>query len=148
MGYVEESLFLILASIELSFFLLLALGGLALAGAVAAGGVWWWRRPGPFARVAVTAVYLTAGGSMLDVRYRITRPGRQLAPPGQIALLGPDGQPAAVPAGVARIGRLAPRSALLGAGGFILLRCTRPVARGERVTVVLGPRRFAGIPVS
>ena len=124
--------------------------GLAALGAVAGGGaglLYLWRRPTAQARVVVTAVYLTAEGSLLDVRYRITRPGRRLAPPDQIYVLGPTGEPVGPVAGVTRIGTLAPRSAMRGRGGFLLLRNTPPVTRGDRVTVILGNRRYANLAV-
>ena len=123
----------------------LALGVVALGG----GGLLYLRlRPAAQARVAVTAVYLTAEGSLLDIRYRITRPGRRLAPPDQIHLLGPAGEQIGPVAGVARIGVLTPRSALRGRGGYLLVRNTPPVVRGDRVTVIIGRHRYANLPVT
>src|SRR5690349_20024313 len=121
--------------------LYLLMFGLAALGAVAGGGVgllYLWRRPAAQARVVVTAVYLTAEGSLLDVRYRITRPGRRLAAPDQIYIVGPTGEQVGPVAGVTRIGTLAPRSAMRGRGGYLLLRNTPPVTRGDRVTVMIG----------
>jgi hypothetical protein len=121
-----------------------ALGTVALGGA---GLLYLWRRPRALARVAVTAVYLTAEGSLLDIRYRITRPGRRLAPPDQIYILGPTGEQVGPVAGVTRIGTLAPRSAMRGRGGYLLLRNTPPVTRGDHVTVIIGSRRYANLAV-
>jgi hypothetical protein len=124
---------------------ILALGVVALGG----GGLLYRRpRPAAQARVAVTAVYLTAGGSLLDIRYRVIRPGRRLAPPDQIYVLGPTGDPVGPVAGVTRIGTLAPRSALRGRGGYMLMRNTLPVVRGDRVTVIIGKQRYANLPVT
>jgi hypothetical protein len=130
--------------------LYLLMFGLAALGAVAGGGVgllYLWRRPAAQARVVVTAVYLTAEGSLLDVRYRITRPGRRLAAPDQIYIVGPTGEQVGPVAGVTRIGTLAPRSAMRGRGGYLLLRNTPPVTRGDRVTVMIGSRRYANLAV-
>jgi hypothetical protein len=130
-------------SLYLLMFALAALG--AVAGGV--GLLYLWRRPAAQARVVVTAVYLTAEGSLLDVRYRITRPGRRLAAPDQIYIISPTGEQVGPVAGVTRIGTLAPRSAMRGRGGYLLLRNTPPVTRGDRVTVMIGSRRYANLAV-
>jgi hypothetical protein len=123
---------------------LTTLAGVALGGA---GLRYLWRRPAAEARVVMTAVYLTAEGSLLDVRYRITRPGRRLARPDEIYILSGTGEQVGPVAGVTRIGTLAPRSAMRGRGGYLLLRNTPPVARGDRVTVIIGRQRYANLPV-
>jgi hypothetical protein len=129
------------------YFGLIALTTLIVVALGRAGLRYLWRRPADEARVVVTAVYLTAEGSLLDVRYRITRPGRRLARPDEIYILSGTGEQVGPVAGVTRIGTLAPRSAMRGRGGYLLLRNTPPVARGDRVTVIIGRQRYANLPV-
>jgi hypothetical protein len=50
-------------------------------------------------------------------------------------------------AGVTRIGTLAPRSAMRGRGGYLLLRNTPPVTRGDHVTVIIGSQRYTNLAV-
>jgi len=92
------------------------------------------------AHIQVVAVYLSAGDNLLDVRYRVTRPGRVL-PLDEIAIRGANGQRADRVASVDRIGRLASRSALHRTGGFVLFRNVDAVARGDRVIAVVGRRQ-------
>jgi hypothetical protein len=98
--------------------------------------------PAGKAHIQVIAVYLSAGDNLLDVRYRVTRSGRVL-PLDEIMIQGANGQPAARVASVARIGRLASRSALHRTGGFVLFRNVGGVARGDLVTVAVGRRQEA-----
>lgn len=95
------------------------------------------RVPTGKARIRVVAVYLSAGDTLLDVRYRVTRPGRVL-PLDEIGIRDPHGRTVARVASVERIGRLVSRSALQRAGGFVLFRNAGGVVRGDRVTVVVG----------
>jgi hypothetical protein len=93
--------------------------------------------PAAKARIRVVAVYWSAGGNLLDVRYQVTWPGRVL-PLDEIALLGADGRRAGTVAQVTRIGPLASRSALRRTGGFVLFRNVSGVARGDQVVAVVG----------
>ncbi|HEX6609057.1 MAG TPA: hypothetical protein VF276_19305 [Chloroflexia bacterium] len=93
--------------------------------------------PAAKARIRVVAIYWSAGGNLLDVRYQVTRPGRVL-PLDEIAILGADGRRAGTVAQVTRIGPLASRSALRRTGGFVLFRNASGVARGDRVIAVVG----------
>ena len=123
----------------------------AIIAALLAAGTYFYfyRRPGAKARarVSVTNVYLTAGGSMLDVRYRVTRPGYLLSSPGAVYVIGPDGSRAGQMMNVAKIGRLATRRANRKTGGFLLLRNTSGVTRGDQVTVVISKNQYKSITV-
>ena len=105
------------------------------------------RQVAGMARVKVTQVRLTAGGSMLDVRYQVTRPGRLLAPKDEIYVIGPQGERLAQMMSVAKIGRLASRRSDLKTGGYLLLRNTGQVSCGDRVSVVIGRTRQDGMVV-
>ena len=106
-----------------------------------------YRKPRRRARVDITQVYLSAGGSMIDVRYRVRQPGRVLASPENIFVLGPDGTPAGRIMNVARIGKLATRRADRKTGGYLLFRNTGQIERGDPVTVVIGNARREAILV-
>jgi hypothetical protein len=118
----------------------IAAGLLVLA--VAAGAYHWRRhRVADLARVKVTGVQLTCSGAMLDVRYQVKRPGRLLAPKDEIYVIGPGGQRVAQVMSVVKIGRLATRRASQRSGGYLLLRNTASLSRGDRVRVVIGRQR-------
>lgn len=101
----------------------------------------------PMARVEPYAVYLTAGGHLLDVRYRVVQPGRSLAPDEEIYLVSPDGRRMEEKINVAKIGRLAGRRSDVRIGGYLLLRNRGQVGRGDRVGVVIGQNRLEGLVV-
>jgi len=127
-------------SVDFTFIVLAVVVLVLVAAAVAT----LYRRcvPAGKAHIQVVAVYLSAGDNLLDVRYRVTRPGRVL-PLDEIAIEGANGQRADRVASVDRIGRLASRNALHRTGGFVLFRNVGGAKRGDRVTVVVGRRQEA-----
>lgn len=99
------------------------------------------------ARIEFGPVYLTAEGSMLDVRYRVKRRGLLVTGPGQIFVLAPNGAPCREVASVAKIGRLATRRANRKTGGYFLVRNCANVSQGDRVTVIIGRNHREGLVV-
>ncbi len=100
------------------------------------------------AKVAVREVYLTAGGSLLDMRYRVTHPGRGLAAHDEIYAVGLDGRRIGEMMRVGKIDRLTARAAQQKRAGYLLLQNTARVNRGDRVSVVIGNSRQDGLIVT
>lgn len=105
------------------------------------------QKSGRHARIEVVQVYLTASGSMLDVRYRVKRAGRLPTSDDEIYMVGADGKRVGEVARVVKIGRLSARSLDRKTGGYLLLGNTAKVKRGDKVSLIVGKERQDGLEV-
>lgn len=125
----------------------LYLVAVVLATAIVGVNVYLRRKSGGRARVEVVRVYLTASGSMLDVRYRVKRAGRLPESDGEIYIMCADGKRVGEAARVDKIGRLSARRAARKTGGHLLLRNTAKLKRGDKVSMIVGRDRQEGLEV-
>ena len=123
----------------LTISLLASLAAAAMAGLGIA--VFLRRRPITPAKVQVYAVFLSGGGNVLDIRYRITRPGRPPAPDDEMYLVGPNGHRTGEMIYAGRVGWIAARNPRKKPNGYFLLRNTEKLQRGNKVAVVIGQER-------
>jgi hypothetical protein len=119
----------------------------ALATVIVGVTIYLRQKSGGRARVEVVRVYLTASGSMLDVRYCVRRAGRLPASDSEIYIMCADGKRVGEAAKVVKIGRLAARSVDRKTGGYLLLRNTAKVKRGDKVSMIVGRDRQDGLEV-
>jgi hypothetical protein len=116
---------------------------LAAALALLALAVYGWLRvrSGLAGRHGVVSVSMTAGGSMLDVRYRALWPAREARPPERVDVVTSGEQAAGVPASAPRVGTLRPRTRRPVPGGYMLVRNSASLRPGDTVSVSLDGRR-------
>lgn len=118
---------------------------IALAALAAYG--WLRVRGGLLGRHGAVSVHLTAGGSMLDVRYRAIWPARAARPPARVDVVGAGGRPVGAPASAPRVGTLRPRTRRAVSGGYTLVRNPGSLQPGDTVCVSLDGGRAVTLVV-
>ena len=118
---------------------------LALAAAVVYGLLR--LRGGAWGRHGVVSVSLTAGGSMLDVRYRALWPARAVRPPDRVDVTAAGERPVGSPATAPRVGTLRPRTRRAVPGGYMLVRNSASLRPGDTVNVSLDGGRAVTLVV-
>jgi hypothetical protein len=122
---------------------------LAAALALLALAVYGWLRVrgGLAGRHGVVSVSLTAGGSMIDVRYRAQWPARAVRPPERVDVIAAGERPAGDPASAPRVGTLRPRTRRPVPGGYMLVRNSASLRPGDTVSVSLDGGRAVTLVV-